>query len=113
MSPERKYSLDEICQLIGIDEKLLAALIARASSTENTAQDLSPKQFQVLAFIEDEISRTGKPPTVREIASELGLKSPSTVQQHLDALGQKGYLTRPEPYSRGFIISNPPKKRKS
>ncbi|MEM7263442.1 MAG: S24 family peptidase [Planctomycetota bacterium] len=36
----------------------------------------------------------GEPPTVREIASAVGLKSPSSVQKHLKALEREGIITQ-------------------
>jgi SOS-response transcriptional repressor LexA len=33
-------------------------------------------------------------PTVRELAEALGFSSPATIQRHLDALEDKGYITR-------------------
>ena len=36
----------------------------------------------------------GEPPTVREIAAAVGLKSPSSVQKHLKALEREGVITQ-------------------
>ncbi len=36
----------------------------------------------------------GEPPTVREIAAAVGLKSPSSVQKHLKALEREGIITQ-------------------
>lgn len=33
-------------------------------------------------------------PTVRELAEACGFSSPATIQRHLDALEDKGYITR-------------------
>jgi DNA-binding transcriptional ArsR family regulator len=55
--------------------------------------DLTTKQLLVLDYIKKFISSFGYSPTVREICSGLGLKSPSTVQEHLKKLVNKGIIT--------------------
>ncbi|RYZ70196.1 MAG: transcriptional repressor LexA [Proteobacteria bacterium] len=57
---------------------------------------MTPKQKQVLEFIEQYRERQGYFPTRREIALGLGLSSVSTVQQHIEALEKKGCLQRPK-----------------
>jgi repressor LexA len=56
--------------------------------------DLTPRQRQVLEFIDEEVRSRGYPPSVREIGEAVGLSSSSTVHAHLAALQDKGYLTR-------------------
>jgi repressor LexA len=56
--------------------------------------DLTPRQRQVLDFIDVEVRRRGYPPSVREIGEAIGLSSSSTVHAHLAALQDKGYLVR-------------------
>ena len=48
----------------------------------------------LLRVINEKLSSNGFPPSVREIASAVGLASPSTVKHHLDALEAEGYLVR-------------------
>lgn len=55
---------------------------------------LSPRQRDVLRIVEHWRLTYGRPPTVREIAGELGVSSTATIHQHLRALETKGYLTR-------------------
>lgn len=55
---------------------------------------LSPRQEQMLGFIQDWIKKHGYPPAVREIGRALGLRSSSTVHMHLKQLEAKGYLKR-------------------
>ena len=59
--------------------------------------DLTPRQRQVLEFIDAEVRHRGYPPSVREIGEAVGLSSSSTVHAHLAALQDKGYLT-PRPH---------------
>jgi repressor LexA len=55
---------------------------------------LTPRQQEILSHIAQSIRRTGIVPSVREIGHALGMRSPSTVHQHLSALSRKGYLRR-------------------
>lgn len=55
---------------------------------------LTPKQKQILDWIESYLNARQTMPSRREIASGLGLSSPATIQQHIEALEKKGYLKR-------------------
>lgn len=46
------------------------------------------------------------PPTVRELAEVCGFSSPSTVQHHLDALEDKGYITRSPTKPRTIAVKS-------
>ena len=48
----------------------------------------------MLEYLVGEIKKKGYAPSVREIGVALGLRSPSTVHQHLTALEQKGCIKR-------------------
>ena len=56
--------------------------------------ELTPRQRQILDFIDAEVRRRGFPPSVREIGRAVGLTSTSTVHAHLEALQEKGFLRR-------------------
>lgn len=58
------------------------------------AASLTERQRQVLEHIAASIRRNGIVPSVREIGQALGMRSPSTVHQHLIALERKGYIKR-------------------
>ncbi len=58
------------------------------------AAPLTDRQRQVLEYIASSIRQTGIVPSVREIGQALGMRSPSTVHQHLTALERKGYIRR-------------------
>ena len=45
--------------------------------------DLSDRQLKILDFIKHQIKTVGYPPSVREIGKAVGLKSSSTVHNHL------------------------------
>lgn len=55
---------------------------------------LSSRQEAILTYIKDEVTKKGYPPSVREIASAVGLASSSTVHGHLARLENKGYIRR-------------------
>ena len=53
---------------------------------------LTKKQKEVLSYIEEFVQENGYTPSYREIASGLGLSSPSTVHQHIQTLCEKGVI---------------------
>ena len=57
-----------------------------------SAEAMTERQRQTLAFIAETVDDRGYPPSVREICDALGLASSSTVHSHLQALQRKGYL---------------------
>lgn len=69
---------------------------------------LTPRQRQVLEFIDAEVRRRGYPPSVREIGEAVGLSSSSTVHAHLAALQDKGYLKRDPTKPRAIEITLEP-----
>lgn len=64
------------------------------------AAELTDRQKKVLGFIDTHIKQHGFPPTIREIGLHLGIKSTNGVNDHLNALQKKGFLTREEGKSR-------------
>ena len=59
---------------------------------------------RILEFIREEIKAQGYPPTVREIADTVGLKSTSTVKGHLDWLERDGYIRRLAGSPRAIVV---------
>ena len=66
-------------------------------------QELTPKQHKVLRFIQERIHQD-IPPTIREIACELGFSSTGTVRDYLAALQRKGYLRRKNNLARAIEL---------
>ena len=64
---------------------------------------LSKRQAEALDFIEYSIRKNGYPPTIREIASHMGIKSTNGVTDHLKALERKGLITRDMSKSRAIM----------
>ena len=55
-------------------------------------------------FLRDFIGERGYPPTLREIASQFGLKGPRAPQRTLNILERKGYIRRTPGGSRAIEI---------
>jgi len=70
---------------------------------------LSERQAQILAFVTEELETNGYAPSVRDICREVGLKSPRSVQLHLETLERGGYITRTERTSRSIQLTKRPK----
>ena len=66
--------------------------------------DLTSRQAQVLQALSDAIETRGYPLSVREIAQEVGLSSPSSAKHQLDALEKKGYIRRTPGLPRALEI---------
>ena len=56
-------------------------------------KELSPRQREVLAFIESHLAECGFPPSLGEIALNSGI-APATAAGHLAALRRKGFIDR-------------------
>lgn len=65
-------------------------------------------QQRILDFIKSEIQAKGYPPSVREIAAAVGLKSTSTVHGHLQRLEKRGLLHRDAMKPRAMEVTNDP-----
>lgn len=72
------------------------------------AVELTYKQQHFLEYIEEEISRRGRAPSLRQAARILGV-SHAAVAQFLRALEKKGYLRRKGRYSRDLQLLRPSK----
>ena len=67
-------------------------------------KDITLKQRKILRFIQNRISKEGRPPTIREIASWFGFKSTGTVRDYLHTLAKKGYLRLTPKKSRAIEL---------
>jgi repressor LexA len=70
------------------------------------SNDLTPRQREILKFIQDALIETGMPPTRAEIAAEMGFKSPNAAEEHLRALQKKGVLDLIPGASRGIQLKD-------
>jgi len=55
---------------------------------------LTDRQKQILSYIKDMLHAKGYPPSVREIGTAVGLRSSSTVHNHLIKLEELGFVRR-------------------
>jgi repressor LexA len=69
------------------------------------AQSLTPKQKEVLDYIERYIDRHDYAPSYREIAQSFGLSSVATIAGYIEALKEKGYLTNTENLARSIQLT--------
>jgi repressor LexA len=67
-------------------------------------KELTPTQSRVLSFIVRRQKEVGAPPTVREIADELGCSSLNGIRQHLRLIEQKGYIKVVPGRARGIEV---------
>jgi repressor LexA len=68
--------------------------------------ELTPRQRQVLNFIQQSLAEQGLPPTRAEIAEALGFKSANAAEEHLRALQRKGVLELRPGASRGIQLKD-------
>ena len=66
---------------------------------------LTPKQQQIYDYILSFTEKQGYPPSVREIAQAVDLKSPSTVHFHIKSLVAAGLLCQAEGKTRSITIN--------
>jgi len=66
---------------------------------------LTPKQQKFLGYLESEIARTGKSPSLRQAAAKMGV-SHAAISQLIKALEGKGIIKRDGYYSRTIHLLN-------
>lgn len=69
--------------------------------------ELTKRQQEVLNFIETTRARDGHSPTLREIASHFGFRSPKAAADHVTALQRKGILAAPARKARALRVISP------
>jgi repressor LexA len=82
------------------------------------AEGLSQRQLAVLKVITTSVRERGYPPSIREIAQQVGLSSPSSVAHQLATLERKGVLRRDPNRPRAIDVvghqnANPAQSRNS
>lgn len=66
--------------------------------------DINSTQLKIYEYLKERAA-DGVPPTVREIGAAVGLRSTSSVQANLDALEEKGYISRDPMHKRSIRLS--------
>ncbi|MBE6572855.1 MAG: transcriptional repressor LexA [Ruminococcaceae bacterium] len=69
-------------------------------------QPLTKKEQQVYDYIYEAISREGFSPSIRDIQTNVGIKSTSTVHAYLARLEEKGYIHKENGKSRSLRIDS-------
>jgi repressor LexA len=69
---------------------------------------LTPRQRQILDWIRGFMEARGMPPTRAEIAAGLGFSTPSSAEDHLQALARKGALEIVPGAARGLRLTESP-----
>ena len=64
----------------------------------------TPSPDAILAYIEESLRDTGRPPTMREIGTAFGIASTNGVRYHLDKLEREGKIRRDRFTSRGIEV---------
>jgi repressor LexA len=68
-------------------------------------KDLTKIQKDILNFLIDQIKGRGIPPTLAEVAKHFGYRNRATVQQHLGAIEEKGFIKKSPKLSRGIELT--------
>lgn len=66
---------------------------------------LSERQKSILRFIHESMTRTKRPPTIRELCSAANIPSTSVVNYNLEKLETAGYVLRDAEVSRGVRLT--------
>jgi repressor LexA len=66
--------------------------------------DLTPRQREILSFIESRVEADGLPPTRAEIVAHFGFASPNAAQCHLRALVDRGAIELRPGRARGIVL---------
>ncbi|MCE9569384.1 MAG: repressor LexA, partial [Rhodocyclales bacterium] len=68
------------------------------------ADDLTPRQREILDFIRNSLEVFSVPPTRAEIAGAFGFASANAAEDHLKALAKKGAITLEHGSARGIRL---------
>ena len=68
-------------------------------------RELSDRQKNILIYIDSYVSKSGRPPTIREIGKATEISSTSVVNYNLNKLREKGFLLRDAEVSRGLQLT--------
>lgn len=66
---------------------------------------LTERQIEVVNVMRKSIAERSIHPSIREIMSELGIRSPNGVMCHMKALERKGVVVRTGHISRGTVLA--------
>lgn len=81
-----------------------------ASKDNDRTRGLTVRQREIYSFLKDKILNRGYGPTVREIGTHFGIRSPNGVMCHLKALEKKGLISRESHMSRAIQLAESPRR---
>ncbi len=82
--------------------------VSRPAAITKEPLRLTPRQRQILDWIRGYLETTGMPPTRAEIAGGLGFSTPSSAEDHLQALARKGVIEMIPGAARGLRLRDLP-----
>ncbi|MCL5072105.1 MAG: HTH domain-containing protein, partial [Actinobacteria bacterium] len=68
--------------------------------------ELSARHKEILNYIIEKIKESGYPPTVREIAKAVNLKSSATIHAHLSKLQELGFIKKDPSKPRTIVLNS-------
>jgi len=68
--------------------------------------DLTKRQLAVMRYIQEFFEKEGRSPTLKEIASGVGLSAVSTIHKHVQHLMDKGFLIRHHGKGNNITLAN-------
>jgi repressor LexA len=71
---------------------------------------LTPRQKEILAFIQTFVDRHGYSPSLEEIGAHFGFASPNAAFKHLQALEKRGFIRRRQVHAARAIELVPPEE---
>jgi len=82
-----------------------ALLYENINNKGDIMKKITKQQEKILDLIKSAIEVDGFAPTVRELVSELNVKSPRTISYHLNRLEKQGYIRRTSDSSRNIVLT--------
>ena len=81
---------------MSVKQKVLKEVFDEHSQGSITSHSLAPVQRQTLEFLRNFVAERGYGPTLKDICTFLGVRSPSTAHFHLGRLEDKGFIKKGE-----------------
>jgi repressor LexA len=76
------------------------------SGLEKVQNDLTKKQSEALEAIREFLAKHNYAPSYRDVMRDMGIKSPATAYNHVQALRDKGYIKLREGHMRSVELTN-------
>jgi|688.fasta_scaffold02962_12 hypothetical protein len=96
--------IDSILDNLGFDDRKKIMAIDYVLWKAKQKAPITKKQKEILDVISSLEIKKGYAPTLEEVATHLGLKSISTVHEHIRLLSLKGHIIKDKYQPRGYRI---------